>query len=671
MSERRPDPEALLERARAEEAKRARGRLKVFFGAAPGVGKTYAMLEAARELRATGVDVVVGYAETHGRAETEALVAGLEVLPPRRVEYHGATLRDFDLDAALGRHPTVILVDELAHTNAPGARHAKRWQDVVELLDAGIAVYTTINVQHLESLNDVVTQITGVRVRETVPDSVFQQADEVELVDLSPDDLLQRLKDGKVYVPELATHAVEHFFRKGNLFALRELALRQTADRVDAQLRGYRREHAVPTTWPVAERLLVAVGPSPYSARLVRAAKRMADRLHAEWIAASVETPAGRRLPADAQDRVRQTLRLAEQLGAEPVTVSGSRMSDELLALARARNVTKIVVGKPARPLWKRIVLGSIVDALVEGSGEIDVYVISGEPDTPRPARLLVRRPGPTDWGPYGVALGVVACCTAIAWAAFGRFEAANLVMVYLLGVVGVAVWLGRGPSVVASVLSVAAFDFFFVAPYFSFAVSDTQYLVTFAVMLTVALVISGLTVSLQARAEAARQRELRTGALYRLSRELAGTPGVEDLLRIALRHVVGLFPGRAFILLPDPSGRLTLRGAEPPGVVLEEREAAVAEWVYAHNQLAGRGTATLAAAAALYLPLTASHGPVGVLGIRPSEPRALDAPEQLHLTSWRRARARRPWRSSGRCWRSRRRRRRSGSRPSSSAMRC
>jgi len=266
VSERRPDPEALLERARAEEAKRARGRLKVFFGAAPGVGKTYAMLEAARELRATGVDVVVGYAETHGRAETEALVAGLEVVPPRRVEYHGATLRDFDLDAALGRHPTVILVDELAHTNAPGARHAKRWQDVVELLDAGIAVYTTINVQHLESLNDVVAQITGVRVRETVPDSVFQQADEVELVDLSPDDLLQRLKDGKVYVPELATHAVEHFFRKGNLFALRELALRQTADRVDAQLRGYRREHAVPTTWPVAERLLVAVGPSPYSA---------------------------------------------------------------------------------------------------------------------------------------------------------------------------------------------------------------------------------------------------------------------------------------------------------------------------------------------------------------------------------------------------------------------
>ncbi|PYM67335.1 MAG: two-component system sensor histidine kinase KdbD, partial [Candidatus Rokuibacteriota bacterium] len=632
MSDRRPDPDVLLERAREEEARLTRGRLKVFLGAAPGVGKTYAMLEAARELRAAGTDVVVGYAETHGRAETEALLVGVEVVPPRRLEYHGTTLRDFDLDAALARHPTVILVDELAHTNAPGARHAKRWQDVLELLDTGIDVLTTVNVQHLESLNDVVAQITGVRVRETVPDSVFQQADEVELVDLPPDDLLHRLKDGKVYVPDLAAHAVEHFFRKGNLIALRELALRQTADRVDAQMRGYMRDHAVPTTWPVTERLLVAVGPSPSSARLVRAAKRMADRLQAEWIAAYVETPAARRLPPEAQDRVNQTLRLAEQLGAEPVTVSGSRMSDEILALARARNVTKIVVGKPARPLWTRILLGSIVDALVEGSGEIDVYVISGEPDIPRPARLLPRRPRATDWPPYGVAVGVVAGCTAIAWAAFGRFEPANLVMVYLLGVVAIAVRFGRGPSVVASILSVAAFDFFFVAPYFSFAVSDTQYLVTFAVMLIVALVISGLTVSIRTRADAARQREQRTGALYRLSRELAGTREVDHLLRIALRHIVGIFPGRVVVLLPDATDRLVLRAADPPGFVLEPNEAAVAKWVYAHNQVAGLGTATLSGSQALYLPLTASQGPVGVLGIRPSEPRALEPPEQLHL---------------------------------------
>src|SRR5262249_15044904 len=334
----------------------------------------------------------------------------------------------------------------------------------------------------------------------------------------------------------------------------------------------------------------------------------------------------------EARGRWRQPRRLAEPPGAEPVSVSGSRMSDEILALARARNVTKIVVGKPARPLWKRILLGSIVDALVEGSGEIDVFVISGEPDVPRPARLLARGPRPADWPSYAVAIGVVAACTAVAWAAFGRFEPANLVMVYLLGVVAVAVRFGRGPSVVASVLSVAAFDFFFVAPYFSFAVSDTQYLVTFAVMLVVALVISGLTVSIQTRAEAARQREQRTEALYRLSRELAGTREVERLARIPLRHVVAMFPGQVVLLVPDATDRLVLRAAEPPDLVLDEREVAVAEWVYSRNQLAGRGTATLSGAQALYVPLAASQGPVGVLGLRPSGPPALEAPEQLHL---------------------------------------
>src|SRR2546426_2823451 len=292
MSTDRPDPEALRARVKEEEARRRRGKLKVFFGAAAGVGKTYAMLEAAREQRADGVDVLIGYVETHGRAETDALLEGLEVLPARSVEYRGTALREFDLDGALGRHPALILVDELAHTNAPGSRHAKRWQDVMELLDAGIDVYTTMNVQHVESLNDVVAKVTGVVVRETVPDSVLEQADEVELVDLSPDDLLERMREGKVYVPAQAEEAVRNFFRKGNLIALREMALRRTADRVDAQMRSYMREHAIGRTWPVAERLLVCVGPSPHSARLVRAAKRMADRLEAEWIVAYVETPA-------------------------------------------------------------------------------------------------------------------------------------------------------------------------------------------------------------------------------------------------------------------------------------------------------------------------------------------------------------------------------------------
>ena len=419
MAEGRPDPDALLARVKEQEARQRRGRLKVFFGAAAGVGKTYAMLEAAREQRADGVDVVVGWVETHGRAETEALLEGLEILPPRLVEHRGAVLREFDLDAALARRPALLIVDELAHTNAPGSRHAKRWQAVLELLDAGIDVYTTVNVQHVESLNDVVAKVTGVVVRETVPDSVLDQADEVELVDLPPDDLLERLREGKVYMPHLAQEAVQSFFRKGNLIALRELALRRTADRVDAEMRDYMRDHAIRQTWPVAERLLVCVGPSPFAPHLVRAARRMAERLDAPWIVAYVETPAQLRLPAEARDRVVQTLRLAEQLGAEAVTLSGQRMSDEILAFARERNVSTIVVGKPGRSFWKRIFLGSIVDTLVEGSGEIDVYVISGDREDTGAASASSVRPAVTDARAYGYAVAMVAAVSAVGWVLF------------------------------------------------------------------------------------------------------------------------------------------------------------------------------------------------------------------------------------------------------------
>jgi two-component system sensor histidine kinase KdpD len=616
---------------RGAQAARPRGRLKIFFGAAPGVGKTHAMLAAACELRAAGTDVVAGHVETRGRPELDALVAALEILPPRWGEAPGPPARELDLDAAIARHPAVILVDELAHANASGGRHAKRWQEVAELLAAGVDVWTTLDVQHLESLADVVTQITGLPVGETVPDSFFAGADEVELVDLSPDDLLARERDGKVPAPDLAGPVRERFFRRGNLIALRELALRQVADHVDAELRGYMREHAVPRTWPVRERLLVAIGPSPHSARLVRAGKRMADRLGAEWIAVYVETPAMLRLPRDARDRIVQHLRLAEQLGGEALTLSGSRVTDEILACARGRNVTKIVVGKPARARWRRLLRGSIVDAIVEGSGEIDVYVIREDPSEARPSRLAAARPRRGALRRYGCALAVVAGCTGVAWPAYGRFEPANLVMVYLLGVVAVAIRLGPGPSVLAALLSVAAFDFFFVPPHLTLAVDDAQYLVTLAVLSTVALVISRLTGALRTRVDEARAREQRTGALYRLSRELAGTREVGELLRIALRHVAEGVPGDAAILLPDATDRVTRQAAEPPEFDLDERERAVAQWAFAHNQLAGRGTATLAGAGALYLPLSASQGAVGVLALRPADPRALDAPEQLH----------------------------------------
>jgi two-component system sensor histidine kinase KdpD len=602
----------------------------VFFGSAAGVGKTYAMLEAAREAKADGKDVVVAYVETHGRAETDALLDGLDAMPSLRVPYQGVMLREMDLDATLARRPGIALVDELAHTNAPGARHAKRWQDVMELLDTGVDVYTTMNVQHVESLNDVVAKVTGVVVRETVPDSVLDQADEVELIDLPPDDLLERLREGKVYVSTQAQEAIHNFFRKGNLIALREMALRRTADRVDAQMRTYMREHAVPGTWPVAERLLVCVGPSPYATRLIRAAKRMADRLGAEWIAAYVETPAHARMAPEARDRVVQTLRLAEQLGATTVTATGARMSDEILALARTRNITKIVVGKPARPLWKRIVFGSIVDALVEGSGDIDVYVISPQRED-APSLPVRRRALATDWLAYTGALLVVATASGLAALMAARFALANLIMIYLLGVLIVATRFGRGPSLLASVLSVAAFDFFFVPPKFTFAVSDTQYLVTFAVMLLAAFVISSLATRIRAQADSAREREQRTAALYAMSRDLGRARAVPEIVGAAARHVAEVFATEVAFLLPGPEGGLALQSGTAASFDPDTSDRAVARWVFDHRQLAGLGTSTLPGARGLYLPLVASRGAVGVLGVRPSDTHAFDSPDQLH----------------------------------------
>src|SRR5215813_6908716 len=641
MHDNRPDPDALLARVQEEETHQGRGKLKIFFGATAGVGKTYAMLEAAHARRKEGMDVVIGAVDMHARPEMAEMAAGLPLIAPRIVEIHGTPVEELDLDAVLARHPALILVDELAHTNAPGARHAKRWQDVEELLDAGIDVYTTVNVQHLESLNDVVARITGVFVRETVPDSILDQADEVELIDLPPDELLQRLREGKVYMPVQANRALDHFFSKGNLIALRELALRRTADRVDAQMQLYRSTHAITETWPTTERILVCVSPSPLSARLVRATRRMAARLRAEWLAVYVETPASLRLPDVDRDRVVHTLRLAEQLGAETVTLSGENVSEELLTYARARNVSKIVVGKPRRPRWKEIVFGSVVDELARNTDDIDVYVISGEHDDSRP--VSTRQPAPSsDGAAYGWSVLVVMLCTALDWLLFPTFEKANLVMVYLLGVVVVAMHGGRFAALLASVLSVAAFDMFFVSPNMSLAVAHLEYLVTFGVMLLVALVISSLTVRLRQQAEAARHRERRTAALYALSRELASTRDTDGLLRAAARHVYEVFESQVSLLLPDATGHLRQWDAGADGLssglgrqalfALDTKERAVAQWVYEHRQMAGLGTATLPSAEALYVPLLGTRGAVGVLGMRPAAPRRLLAPEQIHL---------------------------------------
>jgi two-component system sensor histidine kinase KdpD len=609
----RPDPDALLAVAAREDARR--GRLKIFFGAAPGVGKTYAMLEAARRRREAGEDVVVGLVETHGRGETAALLEGLEVLPRRRQEHRGTQLEEFDLDAALRRRPGLLLVDELAHTNAPGSRHPKRWQDVLELLDAGVHVHTTLNVQHLESLNDVVAQITWVRVRETVPDAVLERADEVELVDLPPDALLERLREGKVYLPEQALRAASAFFRKGNLLALRELALRRMAQRVDSDVLAYRREHGIATTWPAAERILVGIGPSASGARLVRAAARMAAGLRAEWVAACVETP-GLAIAAEAdRGRVGEHQRLAESLGAEVVTLTGESVAEALLAFARGRDVTRIIIGKPTRPRWRELLRGSLVDEVVRGSGDIDVHVISGvaePPGSPPPPR----RSSPARH--YLSAFVQAAAISGVAGLLFEHVDRSDIIMLYILGIMLVAVRYGRGPAALSAVLSVLAYDFFYVPPYGTFMVHDGKYVLTFAVMLVVSLVISGLTARIRLQAEAARVREARTASLYSLSRELAQMRHKISIATCAARHIGEMFDGRVVILLLDAGGELTPVQGTHAEITADPRELSVAQWAVEHGP-AGRDSDTLPAAAGLYLPLTAADRTVGVLGIVPT----------------------------------------------------
>jgi two-component system, OmpR family, sensor histidine kinase KdpD len=627
----RPDPDALLRRLREEEARQQRGQLKVFLGASPGVGKTYTMLEAARAKRAEGIDVVVGIAETHGRAETARLLEGLEIVPRHVIEYRGTRLEEFDLDAALARHPALLLLDELAHTNAPGSRHDKRWQDVGELLEAGINVYTTVNIQHIESLNDVVAQITGVKVRETVPDSVIERADEVELVDVTADVLQQRLREGKVYVPEQASRAIDRFFRKGNLIALRELALRRTAERVDAQMRGYMAEQGIRETWAAGERLLVCVGPSRTAVQLVRATRRMAARLHAEWIAVHVETPRDQRLSAAERENILRALELAEQLGGRTVTLSGQSVADEILAYARDHNVNRIVVGKAKALRWRERLRGSLLDALVRQSGPIEVLAITGEAEAEQPSPALVSRT--VTWRDYAGALGIVLVPTilgTILRGVGGSVPTIDAAMLYLLAVVLASARYRQGPAVTAALVGIASFDFFFVHPFYTFSVSDVRYLLTFCVMLLVALVLGGLTGRIRDQAEAAREREQRTAALYALSRELASAQRREEVLAAAVRSVEDTFAVQAAVFLPGPDGRVA--PASPLPSPLEERERAVAQWSHDHGQVAGQGTKTLPAAAAMYLPLTTSDRVLGVLSLQAPEPGFFRDPARRRL---------------------------------------
>lgn len=643
----RPDPDQLLDKLQRDEEKQRRGQLKIFFGASAGVGKTYAMLQAARQRVQEGVDVVVGIVETHGRAETAALLDGLDVLPPARIDYRGRTLAEFDLDGALARAPQLILVDELAHSNVQGARHLKRWQDVYELLDAGIDVYTTVNVQHLESLNDVVGAITGIRVWETVPDRVFDAADEVTLVDLPAEELLERMRDGKVYLAQQAERAVRNFFRKGNLIALRELALRRTADRVDAQMREYRADRSIQRIWQARERLLVCVGPGPEAPTLVRAAARLAASLKADWIAVYVETPRLQRLPDARRQRTLDALKLAAELGAETATLAGADAVAALIGYAKVRNVSKLVAGGSPKVGLVRRFARPFGEQLAERAGDVDLMLIrASASDEARAAPLDARA---RDWRDafaqfgthrspprhYAYAAAICAAITVVASVVSGRLDLTNLVMLYLLGVVFSAVRLGRGPGVLQSFLSVAAFDYFFVPPRMSFSVSDTQYLLTFFGMLLTSLVISHLTSTLTRQASVAQRRERRTGAIYAMARELGAALTTEQIVEIGSRHVGEVFRARVAFLLPDSADQVRQKIEEPDAAVTltgAELDSDVGQWVYDQQKPAGRGTDTLPATAALYLPLKAPMRTRGVLAVASREPRELEVPEQQRM---------------------------------------
>jgi two-component system sensor histidine kinase KdpD len=614
--------------------------LRIYFGAMAGVGKTFAMLEAARVARSAGADLAVAYVEPHGRIETERLIEGLEKIPTLAVAYHGIVRHELDLDATLKRRPAIVIVDELAHSNptggAPAPRHPKRWQDIEELLEAGIDVWTTVNVQHLESLNDIVTQITGIQQRETLPDKVFDGAHEVELIDLPPEDLLARLRAGKIYVPDQARVATEKFFRTANLHALRELALRRMTSRIEAAGRSARAHDTGSTAWRARERILVATGPDPQSEATIRAGKRLADALSAPWIVLYVETPALRGLSAPERDRRIALLRLAESLGAEAVTIDGHSAVDALLEYAATREITRVVVGAPKRVGWRALLRPSTATELARRAKSFDVVTIAASDATAalgeerRRADAALRGES-IPWRRYLVALAVSGLCSAIAAFMYARLEPANLVMIYLLGVVAVGLRFGRGPSVLAAVLGVASFDFFFVPPRFTFAVGDAQYLVTFAVMLLVGLVIATLVANVRQQTRVAGARERRTALLYAMSRELAAARDTGSMTRIAIQHVAEVFQCEPALLLPDAAGRIEPAGTPLPGAY-GGADHAVAQWVLDHGQRAGFGSDTLPASPALYLPLGDARRRLGVLAVLPRNARRVLLPEQLHL---------------------------------------
>ena len=630
--EQRPSPEALLEAARLADSRA--GRLKIFVGAAPGVGKTYEMLQNAHAKLKSGADVVVGVVETHGRAETDALLRDLEVLPRKRIAYKEQTLEEMDLDALIARRPQIALVDELAHTNAPGSRHPKRYLDVEELLSHGIDVYTAVNIQHIESLNDVVAQITHVRVRETVPDSVFDRADAIELIDLTPDDLIQRLKEGKVYVPKQAERALEHYFSPGNLTALRELALRRTAERVDEQLLTHMQANAIAGPWAAGERILVCVSEDPRAAGLVRYTKRLADRLHAQWTAISIETRRSLQLTDEQRDRLADTMRLAEALGGEALTIPGvgRRIADDVISFAHANNVTQIIIGKSTRSWWFELTRGSVVHDLVRRAGNIGVHVIPGdEQGVAKTAVQTAARREPFSARPYLMSLLFVAVGLGAAELVHPLFGIENVDLVFLTAVISVAARYGLWPSLLASVAASLCYNFFFLPPYYTFTIADPTNLAAFFFFMSIAILVSNVAARVRSRADTAIGRVRTTESLYAFSRKLAGTATLDDVLWATAYQTALMLKVRVVLLLPE-EGMLTVKSGYPPEDQLDQADLAAANWAWGNDRPAGRGSDTLPGAKRLFLPMRTGRGAIGVIGIDDDRTGPLLTPDQRRL---------------------------------------
>jgi two-component system sensor histidine kinase KdpD len=611
-----------------------RGKLTVFLGAAAGVGKTYAMLEAALERLNEGVDLVAGWVETHGRPETGALFKRLPVISPKNLQYRGTDFTEMDLEELISRHPELVLIDELAHTNIPGSRHAKRYQDVEELLSEGISVYTTLNIQHLESLTDIVTQITGITVQETVPDRILEEAAQIHLIDIPPEELIQRLKEGKVYIPEQADEALNKFFRPGNINALRELALRYTARRVDRQMESYMRVHGIPGPWPTGERVLVCVSPSPFSAQLIRTARRMAEGLQTEWIAVSVETP--KRIPSgeDEKDRLAKNMRLAEELGAETINLTGNDVAEEIAELARKRNVSLIIIGKPLHSRFYDLLRGSVVDKVIRKSQGISVHVIPGQPQPEQKTGRMKITSEQFVLVPYVLAFLMMVVLTLLMSPFRTALGLVNIALVYLLPVLISAARWGTGPAFAAALAGVLTFDFFFVPPTLSFTVADFRYVISFLIFLLVGLITGTLSDRLKRQVNHSRQREARVAALYALSRDIAAVPDLDTVLCRIVDKVAEAVEGRVILLLPETSGRLDMKADSnsAEATFLNEREQAVAVWAFERGQKAGKWTETLEASEGLYLPLRTEQGVQGVLAVRLDSQENYFDSEQMRL---------------------------------------